>query len=371
MDNKEKFLQIFRDQFKETDPMLVGWDTDVVKIDEWSSLMALFVSAAIGEEFGVNITALELKASRTPGDLYRIVEGKIGSGAPEVKEQVRISLEKSVEITMPQMAVNALSESWLYKELGDIHWELLSKGLGQKSSRFQDEDGNRLYATFVRISMQIDQLANFRENDVIDFDGSVKKYGNSAYISDINGVNGAHKLHANMITIFSIRNANDNSRIEKSKPVTNTNNIEELTTAPDMLNEYYALKRDSATQWPVGEFMLPVSGESVWEDEYIINPFTDINGVGLLYFAAYPVISDYKTRFFYSHKFGDMNHELDYTTIARDINYFSNCNVTDTIIFRVNSFEQDGRHIKTMTSLYRKSDGALLAKIFTVKAKNH
>ena len=30
---------------------------------------------------------------------------------------------------MPQMANAALSENWLFKELGDIHWELLSKGL--------------------------------------------------------------------------------------------------------------------------------------------------------------------------------------------------------------------------------------------------
>ena len=370
MNNNDKFLQVLRGQFKETDHSLINWDTDFVHIDEWSSLMALFVAAAIEEEFGVNITTLELKSSRTTSELYKIVESKIAKGPTAVTDTIKLEIEKTVEVTMPQMAMHALSESWLYKELGDLHWELLSKGLGQKSSRFQDEDGNRLYATFVRIILKIDQLTNFRENDLIAFKGSVKRYGNSAYVSELCGENGIYKLCANMITIFSVRNSNDNSKIEKSKPVTLQNNIEELTSAPQMLDDYYSLKRNVVRNWALDAYNFNLTDDAIWEDEYAINPFIDINGVGLLYFAAYPIISDYKMRFFYTWKFNDTNFENDYSTIYRDINYFSNCNTTDTIIVKINTFEQQGAVIKLQTSLYRKSDGALLAKIFTVKAKS-
>lgn len=368
MGNKDKFLQVIRDQFKETDPAIISWDTDFVHLNEWSSLTALFVAAAIEEEFGVNITALEMKSSKTTAELLKIVESKIAEGPKTATATIKLEVEKEIEVTMPQMAMNALSESWLYKELGDLHWELLSKGLGQKSSRFQDEEGNRLYATFVRITLKIDQLTNFKENDVIAFKGSVKKYGNSAYISDLSGANGPHRLSANMVTIFSVRNANDNSKIEKSKPVTLQNSIEELTSAPVMLDEYYSLKRNVINSWQLGEYSFSITDDAIWSEEYAINPFIDINGVGLLYFAAYPIIADYKMRSFFAWKFNDLNFENSFSTIYRDINYFSNCNVTDTIIMKVNTFEQDGKIIKIQSSLYRKSDGALLAKLFTIKS---
>ena len=88
---------------------------------------------------------------------------------------------------MPQMANSALSENWLLKELGDLHWKLLSDGIEQKSSEFKDEIGNRLYATFIRIYYSLSNLKSFQENERIDFSGSIKRFGNSTYLSEING----------------------------------------------------------------------------------------------------------------------------------------------------------------------------------------
>src|SRR5476651_517271 len=40
-----------------------------------------------------------------------------------------ISGARKIRINMPQMAIGALSENWLFKEIGDTHWDMLCAGL--------------------------------------------------------------------------------------------------------------------------------------------------------------------------------------------------------------------------------------------------
>ena len=56
---------------------------------------------------------------------------QIDSSNEEFSKQ---SIQKYYEINLPQMANYALSENWLFKELGNTHWELLCRGLEKKSS---------------------------------------------------------------------------------------------------------------------------------------------------------------------------------------------------------------------------------------------
>ena len=69
-------------------------------------------------------------------------------------------------ISMPQMALTGLSESWLMKEIGDCHWHMLCENLGLKSNEIFDEFGNRLYAAFVRIKTEsCNSLKDYMENE--------------------------------------------------------------------------------------------------------------------------------------------------------------------------------------------------------------
>jgi probable biosynthetic protein (TIGR04098 family) len=52
---------------------------------------------------------------------------------------------------MPQLQWGGLSEHWLLKELGDMHWSLITAGLGTTSDKVTDSAGERLYAAFVRL----------------------------------------------------------------------------------------------------------------------------------------------------------------------------------------------------------------------------
>jgi probable biosynthetic protein (TIGR04098 family) len=128
------------------------------------------------------------------------------------------------------------------------------------------------------------------------------------------------------------------------------------------LNDYRLLRKGLLDEIPSDFGVFPNTDNVVFTCEYDVNPYYDINGVGLLYFAAYPIVSDscclkyFKDYKSYSHQ-----------TIYRDIFYFANCNPTDKIIFQLNFIDQKENIIRTLSSLYRQSDNKLLAKILTVK----
>ena len=93
-------------------------------------------------------------------------------------------IEKDFTINMPQMAVEALSENWLFKALGDAHWEMLCNGLDTKSFDLKNDTGDRLYATFVRIRLHCSgNLRSFKENQKLGLSGDMNRYGNSVYFS--------------------------------------------------------------------------------------------------------------------------------------------------------------------------------------------
>src|SRR5579862_7564179 len=66
----------------------------------------------------------------TPADLARAL-GQISPQLRSVDVPPIPSEQRTYLLNMPQMAVGGLSESWLFKELGDIHWNMLAKALGQ------------------------------------------------------------------------------------------------------------------------------------------------------------------------------------------------------------------------------------------------
>jgi probable biosynthetic protein (TIGR04098 family) len=147
---------------------------------------------------------------------------------------------------MPQMANSSLSENWLLKYLGDYHWQLLSKAFNLKSSDFKDENGNRLYATFVRISYTNSNMEYFWENDVLDFVGSIESYGKNTFISSIDGINqrdSFSRISSKLMTVFSVREASNNS-IHKGIPKLLSHKINELHKVPLFLNEYRLLNKN-------------------------------------------------------------------------------------------------------------------------------
>lgn len=334
-----------------------------IKQTHIDSLDIVVIRVALEKHFGIEISDTVWYHYQTLSEaLEYFHEHKADHSSIPKVETNEVTNSESVEIRMPQMANSALSESWLLKYLGDKHWFLLSEGFKKKSSEFKDGNGNRLYATFIRINYSTSALNYFKENEIINFNSKIEGFGSNTFISNIIGKSSDNEIQATLLTTFSIRTNENNNEISKSNLDLVPNSIGQLSKTPIHLIDYRLLRKGLLDEISSDFGNFPNTDNVIFSCEYELNPYYDINGVGLLYFAAYPIISD-------SCYLKYLNDHISYSdqTVYRDIFYFANCNPIDKIIFQLNFIDQSENIIRTLTSLYRQSDFKLLAKILTVK----
>lgn len=244
-------------------------------------------------------------------------------------------MRRTFSIGMPQMAIGCLWENWLLKELGSLHWDRLCQSLGATSQTLIDSQGRRLYATFVRIKLDLnDNLMAFHEGDTIAMSIEMDRFGRSTVLSTIKISTGSSAGEAKLMSTFSFRSHDDNKTLAKSEPKNDYDAmVRPLTDAPSFFSEYSAVRR------AFGRRKLEGSPEF-----HQINPFTESNGANLLYFASYQSIHDVLST----------RGMPDVFTASRDICYFRNCDLGDKIAL------QGG-------NLFRASDGESIAHVVTVK----
>ena len=71
--DRNEFLANFAEQFEETDPSDIRFDTQYHDLDEWSSLTGLLVIGMVLDKYGKNLKADDVRHSVTIEDLYNIV----------------------------------------------------------------------------------------------------------------------------------------------------------------------------------------------------------------------------------------------------------------------------------------------------------
>jgi probable biosynthetic protein (TIGR04098 family) len=275
-------------------------------------------------------------------------------------------------VNMPQMALTGLSESWLFKEIGDCHWHMLCENLGLKSNEIFDEFENRLYATFIRIRFESRNcLKDFRENDALDIEGNIQRLGNSLYYGQVDVTSSEKSIRCSLATTFSTRESTScNRKLTKGVPSgSEANAITKMSDIPTHVLEYTKLKKGSIQKVVVGNHSFALTDEVIFKTLYKINPYTDINGVGLLYFAAYPLINDFCELEYFNDKHISGEHwALNSATMMRDVFYFGNCNIDDVISYRLHSSEIiSDNQIALYSSLWRENDSTVIARIFTIK----
>jgi probable biosynthetic protein (TIGR04098 family) len=263
-------------------------------------------------------------------------------------------LRRHYTLNMPQMALGGLSESWLFKELGDAHWSMITSGLGAPSSALRDGNGDRLYATFTRLRIEATApLARFEENEPLVLEGRISRFGAGMFFSEIalEGVN--KRVTASVMSSFTRRaSPKSNSNLLKGQPTIPADcPIVDLPVMPPFGQGY----RDQRSR---------ALGPALFEAAYDIIPYHDINGVGLLYFAAYPIISDI-CELRYTDRVSDW--ALEASTVCRDVYYFANCDARDRLIYRVHARQDTPAGVDVESSLWRASDAALMAYLVTRK----
>lgn len=70
------FVQLFAEQFDETDAKSFTPKTVFKELEEWSSLLALSIIAMVDEEFDVILKGDDIHSSVTIEDLFNLIENK-------------------------------------------------------------------------------------------------------------------------------------------------------------------------------------------------------------------------------------------------------------------------------------------------------
>jgi acyl carrier protein len=76
MKSLDVFVELFAEQFDDTDPSTIKAETVFHELEEWSSLIGLSIIAMVDEEFDVALKGDDVKSSVTVEDLYNKVLAK-------------------------------------------------------------------------------------------------------------------------------------------------------------------------------------------------------------------------------------------------------------------------------------------------------
>ena len=77
MKSLNEFVELFAEQFDETDASEIQASTVFHDLEEWSSLIGLSVIAMVDEEFDVALKGDDIKTSSTIQDIFEKVQAKL------------------------------------------------------------------------------------------------------------------------------------------------------------------------------------------------------------------------------------------------------------------------------------------------------
>lgn len=278
-------------------------------------------------------------------------------------------------IHLPQTDAVGLSENWLFKHCGEQHWEYLcaAMGLGGVNSEgMRDDDGRRLYPTFVAVrGRYAAPLSAVRMDERFRTAVELRHFGRAFFYSTVTFHNGEARFALDMLTTFVARDQEGRNELRQSLPASRlAYDAEPLAAPPPLLRLSRQLRRGDTAGYDLRGHRFPYAAPGLdLRTTYEPSPYFDYNGAGLLYFAAYPTITDtLERRLIAEHGLagGGPDWALRTSTVARDVFYYRNLNLGERLVATLRHFEPAGDHVALHTSLAAEG-GAELADIFTVK----
>ena len=210
-----------------------------------------------------------------------------GRTAPAARAGAQMTSEFTFDLGMPHLGRNNLSESALFKAIGNDRWRQIQTVGKTPTSLIQDDAGSRLYATFFFLEVNFTPdhpLAAHGENETMNFTTDLSHYG-QVYLDGKHCLANASGFWVRSSNVF-IYQAGGPSKLSMSIPANmDFSEIPELATQPDSL----MLCRVARTR---GAFFDPEPDDiDVFTGERSCPTITRrrprLNGAGLVYFANF------------------------------------------------------------------------------------
>ncbi|MFG1374023.1 Pnap_2097 family protein [Xanthobacter oligotrophicus] len=252
----------------------------------------------------------------------------------------------SLCLGMPHLTPAGLSETWLLKHLGDVHWQQIAKQIGRPAARIEDRDGRRVYAAFRQVRIEAARFAEAREGDCLVIRSTLWRASRTQLASrhELN-VDGRAMGTVSLLSAFIRRDGSSNHRVCR---------VEVPGLAALSLG---AGPRPEPVEAPFAP------GEAHGRFAFTPCPSEDFNGAGFLYFASYLAIAE-RAAFALNPRRAGV-----FATQARTIAYHGNMDPGERIeVATLEAPFGPGRWL-LRAHLRRVSDGTLLAQVRTEKGQ--
>ena len=279
---------------------------------------------------------------------------------------------RRIRIGMPQLDVGGLSEGWLYRTCGDLHWEAIGRELGVSSDGFRAEAGQRLYPTVVALRARYGApLAAVEENDVLAAKVLVRPCGRACAHGRIDLTIAGRRSSLELLTTFAVHEPGGGLRMALPAPELAARWMVEGGGAPPAIVQLAKAAR--AGQPLDDDFCGPTlrpTGPALGRFAYEPSPYADYNGAGLLYFAAYVTIADTAERALVRRLDLSPRPRTDWalaaSAVRRAVFFYANLALGEPLVVDLLRFELFGvRGVKTHLRLSRPSDGQIMADLIT------
>src|SRR4051812_49409238 len=278
---------------------------------------------------------------------------------------------RRVRIGMPQLDAGGLSENWLWRYAGDLHWEEISRHFGSASHDIRSEVGQRLYPTFVAVRARYPgSLANICENDVLDARINVVPCERACAYGRMMGRVARRRMSLELLTTFAIRETS--GVLKMSMPAARlANRWPAVDSVPPLARLARAGRRGETGQDSFSGALLGNRGAALGMIRLEPSPYTDYNGAGLLYFASYPTIADTAERHLVR-TLGLARRDLpDWalvtSVVRRDLFFYRNLPLGQAVRVELLTFERRTRGVKTHLRLRQDASGEVMADVVTRK----
>jgi probable biosynthetic protein (TIGR04098 family) len=244
--------------------------------------------------------------------------------------------------------------------------------LGELSRDIRDEQGNRLYASFIRVTWTASQpLSRFGESNSLHGWMEMVRYGDGLFDSNTRlQVNEAF-LTVRMASLFSRREMeSSNERLLPASPLLPVEcKIPDIEVMPTYLTDHRLLRTQRLRSLELQGERFDLADASTETVRYPINGYFDFNGANLLYFASYPTIADIcLSRSEAARSIGFERFVTQCSPTGRDIFYFGNANLDDSIDCAIASAPQPGNRTRCRVDMFRTSDRMCVSRQFVLRA---
>lgn len=294
-------------------------------------------------------------------------------------------------IGLPHTNYNQLAEFLFLMQAGHLQWTSISRMLGVPLSSLRTVDGSEVYATYLYIEEEFppgQPMSGFRLDDSCVFLNVLRSFKNisvdgrmlfaraaelpdeaeAAFAADPDSFRGRFPW-MRLANIF-ITPAGGNEFLKIAPPANVS--FGAFPALPNRENAFHIVRaaEKGAGFSTVGDDFSPADREPGFAVRYAINPDRDTNGAGLVYFANYVAFMDYAERRAMAENAAKpfTADEIARRTLGRrEIVYYGNVAVTDTLRIRVSMFRRGAAEAAFRYRIERESDGRLIALSEAVK----